>query len=317
MPWALAPLRAQLPITPIILVPTGVCGIPVPPTTSLSKDVARAIHAMAKAVLPPICDRLAFIPWLLEERRRSQSRRQLQHRLQLALPAQRELPRPHQPFRSRCTLLLLRSRTQLPSPEVLSLPEWSCWRPLQLRFIFVYGEEEQSALRMTLFITEHSHRNTKAIIKIQAKVVSHLVRSSATIVTNCSTLAALTPLPHYAKKAAHLSSSSGDPYSPTPTYTSFGPQQTQQETTNPQEIMGLGLSAAEFNRRSKSRIPFQHSDGPVELGSERPSGNRPDLGARSPLLESDSANTNDERTSISAQWPGSQGAQGARFQESI
>ncbi|KAK7906094.1 hypothetical protein LTR67_000820 [Exophiala xenobiotica] len=54
---------------------------------------------------------------------------------------------------------------------------------------------------------------------------------------------------------------------------SFAPAYTlttsKDKELEPQEIMGLGLSTDEFNRRNRSRSPVHSLDGPVELASQR------------------------------------------------
>ncbi|EXJ63517.1 uncharacterized protein A1O5_11566, partial [Cladophialophora psammophila CBS 110553] len=93
--------------------------------------------------------------------------------------------------------------------------------------------------------------------------------------------AVLTPLPRYPGSASAMQS----PFSPAPAY--YSPRAPNPQDTEPREIMGLGLTADEFNRRHKSRSPVNHNvEGPVELAAQRFSANHPDAEARSPLLES-------------------------------
>ncbi|OQV06908.1 hypothetical protein CLAIMM_11415 [Cladophialophora immunda] len=93
--------------------------------------------------------------------------------------------------------------------------------------------------------------------------------------------AVLTPLPRYPGSASAIQG----PFSPAPAY--YSPRAPTSQDGEPQEIMGLGLTADEFNRRNKSRSPVNHNvEGPVELATHRFSANRPDAEARSPLLES-------------------------------
>lgn len=90
-----------------------------------------------------------------------------------------------------------------------------------------------------------------------------------------------TPLPHYSGTASFIPPG---PFSPTPTYYSMHISKPQ--NVEPQEIMGLGLTADEFSRRNKSRSPVYHTDGPVELATHRFSAPDPNFEATSPLLES-------------------------------
>ncbi|KIY04181.1 uncharacterized protein Z520_00873 [Fonsecaea multimorphosa CBS 102226] len=92
---------------------------------------------------------------------------------------------------------------------------------------------------------------------------------------------ALTPLPRYSGSASAIQS----PFSSVPAY--YSPRAPKPQDGEPQEIMGLGLTADEFNRRNKSRSPVNHIvDGPIELATHRFSANQPDAEAASPLLES-------------------------------
>ncbi|OAL37657.1 hypothetical protein AYO20_03164 [Fonsecaea nubica] len=93
--------------------------------------------------------------------------------------------------------------------------------------------------------------------------------------------AVMTPLPRYSGSA----STTQGPFSPAPAY--YSPRAPRfQDDGEPQEIMGLGLTPDEFNRRHASRSPVNHNiDGPVELATYRFSANPPDAEARSPLLE--------------------------------
>ncbi|OAP62669.1 hypothetical protein AYL99_01896 [Fonsecaea erecta] len=91
----------------------------------------------------------------------------------------------------------------------------------------------------------------------------------------------LTPLPRYSGSPSTMHG----PFSPAPAY--YSPRAPKSQDGEPQEIMGLGLTADEFNRRHKSRSPVHHStDGPIELATHRFSSNRADAEAGSPLLRS-------------------------------
>lgn len=93
----------------------------------------------------------------------------------------------------------------------------------------------------------------------------------------------MTPLPRYTRRTpsfAYIQNSS----SPAPTYKASPIPHPPH--TEPQEVFGTGLTEDEFNRRTKSRSPANHSvDGPIELATQRFSANNPDAEARSPLLE--------------------------------
>ena len=94
----------------------------------------------------------------------------------------------------------------------------------------------------------------------------------------------MTPLPRYSRRIQSLTYSQA-PFSPAPTYQST--QVLHTPHTEPQEVSGLGLSEAEFDRRSKSRSPANHiGSGPVELPAQRLPINRPDDEANKPLLNS-------------------------------
>ena len=105
-----------------------------------------------------------------------------------------------------------------------------------------------------------------------------------TIYLTDSSTVVLTPLPLYSRRAASATSFGNPkvPFSPAPTYQSSHPPHTE-----PQEVMGFGLSEDEFDRRTKSRSPMNFLvDGPIELATQRFSANNPDVEAKSPLLES-------------------------------
>ncbi|KAK5264834.1 hypothetical protein LTR96_009633 [Exophiala xenobiotica] len=70
---------------------------------------------------------------------------------------------------------------------------------------------------------------------------------------------------------------------------SFAPAYTlttsKDKELEPQEIMGLGLSTDEFNRRNRSRSPVHSLDGPVELASQRFSAINPHIDDKCTLPE--------------------------------
>ncbi|KAJ9602820.1 hypothetical protein H2200_012600 [Cladophialophora chaetospira] len=93
----------------------------------------------------------------------------------------------------------------------------------------------------------------------------------------------MTPLPRYSRRTPSFAYPSG-PNSPAPTYQST--YVTHPPHTEPQEVMGFGLSEDEFNRRTRSRSPANLLiNGPIELATQRFSTNSPDAEAKSPLLE--------------------------------
>ncbi|ETI21582.1 hypothetical protein G647_07929 [Cladophialophora carrionii CBS 160.54] len=95
--------------------------------------------------------------------------------------------------------------------------------------------------------------------------------------------AIISPLPRYSRRPPSFGYSQA-PFSPAPTYQSA--HVTHPPHTEPQEVMGLGLSEVEFNRRAKSRSPANHHvDGPIELATQRFSATNPEAEAKSPLLE--------------------------------
>ena len=94
--------------------------------------------------------------------------------------------------------------------------------------------------------------------------------------------AVMTPLPRYSRRASSFAYPQA-PFSRAPTYESA--QTHHPPHTEPQEVIGLGLSEDEFNRRTKSRSPSnQIGNEPIELATQRFSANNPDTEAKSPLL---------------------------------
>jgi len=82
-----------------------------------------------------------------------------------------------------------------------------------------------------------------------------------------------TRLPYYREATPDLPAS----FAPAYTLTS------KDKEVEPQEIMGLGLSTDEFNRRNRSRSPAHSLDGPVELASQRFSAINPHVNDKSTM----------------------------------
>ena len=145
--------------------------------------------------------------------------------------------------------------------------------------------------RRTKRVAEFPHkmvqhlRNRSRLIRIPSVQVSACTsRNVRSLLTDLTTVT--TPLPRYTQTIPSFTYQQSL-FSPAPTYQST--QTIHPPHAEPQEVMGLGLSQGEFNRRTKSRSPVNHLiSAPIELATQRFSAGNPDAEAKSPLLESKS-----------------------------